>query len=139
MDFKKLAAELTRDEKRANRMYPDSRGIPTIGIGHNLRDKAIRDDVIDLIFQHDTEDVMADLDRALPWWRRLDEVRQRVVANMVFNLGLTTFLTFHNLISALDKSDWTRAEAEMRSSTWHGQVGIRAIRLENAMLTGVMP
>ena len=75
----------------------------------------------------------------LPWWRKLDEVRQRVLANMCFNLGIDKLLGFQNALAAMAKGVYTTAAAEMQDSLWYGQVGQRAVRLCSAMETGVMP
>lgn len=139
VDFKALERELVRDEKREPLMYLDSRGIPTIGVGHNIRDNPLPDQVIDLLFRCDVNEVIENLDRAVPWWEKLDPVRGRVLINMCFNLGLPRLLGFHHFLAALQDGDFNRAADEMENSDWHKQVGHRAVRLEEVMRTGYMP
>ncbi len=69
----------------------------------------------------------------------MDEVRQRVIANMCFNLGIGTLLTFKNTLAAMQRGSYSVAAAGMKASKWYGQVGARAQRLCTAMETGVMP
>jgi GH24 family phage-related lysozyme (muramidase) len=134
-----LKAELTRDEDNVPYAYQDSLGYWTIGIGH-LIDKRmggkLRQEVIDLIFQFDVQDVEADLDRALPWWRQLDPVRQRVLLNMTFNLGIDKLLGFTNTLAAVKRGDYESAAAGMLDSKWATQVGARAQRLAQMMRKG---
>ncbi|QGZ66342.1 hypothetical protein FAZ98_31610 [Paraburkholderia acidisoli] len=75
----------------------------------------------------------------LSWWRQLDEVRQRVIANMCFNMGIDKLLGFAHMLAALKLHNFAVAAAEMKNSKWFGQVGDRAVRLCSAMSTGVMP
>lgn len=76
------------------------------------------------------------LDKALPWWRRLDDVRQDVLANMAFNLGIARLLGFHNTLAAMKRGDWASAAAGMEASLWAHQVGDRAARLADQIREG---
>jgi lysozyme len=75
----------------------------------------------------------------LGFYPELSEVRQAVVVDMVFNLGLRSFLTFEKLRNAIEHREWQRAAEEMIRSKWAGQVGPRAKRLANMMLTNEWP
>lgn len=138
MNYAELKKELTRDEDRRAFVYEDSKGIQTVGIGHNLK-KKMPDRVIDLLYEFDVEEAIADLDRALPWWSSLDEVRQRILANMSFNMGIARLLKFRMMLDRLKAGDFNGAAAEMVASQWFGETGKRAERLVSAMRTGVMP
>ena len=72
----------------------------------------------------------------MKWWKELDDVRQRVLANMAFNLGLPRLSKFVNFLTAVQASDWEKAADEMMDSKWANQVGERAIRLRQKMLEG---
>lgn len=133
MDREKLAADLTRDEGRRATLYLDAKGIPTIGIGHNLKAKPISDAAIDQIFRDDVADVERDLDARLPWWRGLSEIRQRVLANMCFNLGIDGLCGFKRTLAAIKAGHYALAADFMAESLWDRQVGARADRLESMM------
>ena len=133
MDTLRLMAELERDEGRRLKIYFDSRGIPTIGIGRNLRSVGISDGEAEFMLGNDVARVVADLDQALPWWRKLDEDRQRVLANMAFNLGIEGLCTFRHTLGAIERGDYTEASAAMLASLWAQQVGPRAVRLAARM------
>lgn len=79
---------------------------------------------------------MSDLDRTLPWWRGLDEVRKAILINMCFNLGLPRLMTFRKMLKALEDRNYELAAKEMLDSKWAKQVGNRAIELSEMMRTG---
>ena len=134
-----LQAELIRDEALRQRMYVDTVGKHTIGVGHNLDAKPISQRAALVILEDDVADVLAELDAALPWWRELNEVRQRVLINMGFNLGVPGLLAFHNALSAAQAGNYVAAANEMLNSKWATQVGERAQRLAKMMATGEEP
>ncbi|HDR9288086.1 TPA: glycoside hydrolase family protein [Burkholderia multivorans] len=134
-DGAKLKAELTLDEGRRSRIYVDTVGKVSGGIGRNLTDKGFRDNEIDLMYQNDIAETEAWLDRNLPWWRSLDPVRQRVMMNMAFNMQ-GKLLTFVNTLAAIKRGDYAAAADGMLNSLWARQVGARATRLAAMMRSG---
>ncbi len=147
MDLVLMDAELRRDEGVRYVLYYDTKGIPSTGVGHNLRASPLpagwiyplSDAQVDQLLNGDLQNTFAALDHYLPWWRGLDEVRSRVVANMCFNMGIGTLMTFRNTLGAMQRGAYAVAAAGMQASAWYGQVGQRAVRLCAAMETGVMP
>lgn len=154
-DRDKLEAELTRDEGKRLKAYRDTKGKWSIGIGHNLTDcgteplprglldvlaNGINEAENDLLFDHDINRAEADLDRCLPWWRSLDPVRQRVMLNMCFNMGIGDknhgLLSFVNTLGMIQRKEYSRAGAAMLNSKWAKEVGMRADRLADMMTTG---
>lgn len=151
MDFSKLCAELERDEGLRLKPYLDNAVPPklTIGIGRNLTDRGIGRDEAFLMLHNDVDGAVADLDQRLPWWRRLVEVRQRVLVNMCFNMGISRLLGFHDALARMQAGDYAGAATAMLDSAWARQVGDRpaepgrpegrAHRLAGMMRTGVEP
>jgi lysozyme len=147
MNITLLEKELRRDEGVRRNPYKDTEGYLTVGIGYNLDARPLPEGVtlplsdkeISLLFNINIVDVVKGLDMHIPWWSRLDEVRQRVMANMAFNLGIYGLLGFRNTLAFIEKGDYKAASAGMRKSKWYKQVGRRAERLAIAMETGVMP
>jgi lysozyme len=139
-----LASELTRDEGKRPKLYKDSRGKWSIGIGRNLDDKGLSDDEILYLLKNDIAEHLHLLDVHCPWWRNMDEVRQRVLANMGFNMGVGPsaeqptgkLLTFKNTLAAMARGDYEAAANGMSASAWAKEVGIRATRLIEMMRTG---
>ncbi len=105
MNKAELLRELVRDEDLKLHAYPDSEGFWTIGIGRLIdkrRGGKITKEEALYLAGHDIDDVEADLDRALPWWRKMSERRQRALANMCFNLGLPRLLEFKKTLVHLE-------------------------------------
>ncbi len=135
-DDPKLRAELERDEGDKLRAYPDQFGNLTVGRGHNLAAKGISQAVSDLMFSEDLADAIAGA-QGFHWFAGLNEVRQRVIVNMVFQLGYRGVMAFEWMGAALAKGDYQAAAKEMISSRWAEQVGARARRLAEMMATGL--
>ncbi|MGG1948962.1 glycoside hydrolase family protein [Trinickia sp. NRRL B-1857] len=149
MNLTLLEAELRRDENVRYLPYLDTAEPPrrTIGAGHNM-DAAplptewtfpLTDAQVNQLLAQDIAKACAGLDHFLPWWRSLDDVRSRVLANMAFNMGIGKLLTFRNTLTDMKLGFYAAAANGMRSSLWARQVGARAQRLARAMETGVMP
>lgn len=143
MDVDLLTRELVRDEALRLKPYRCSEGKLTIGIGRNLDDRGISKTEAEFLCRNDVADVFADLDRALPWWRGLDEVRQRALANMCFNLGVSRLLGFKNTLRLLAAGRYLEASQAALASKWAKQVGIgtpeepgRALRIAMMLRDG---
>lgn len=107
----------------------------TIGIGHNLTDKGLSDKVVDILFSDDIAQAELDASR-LSVYPKLDAVRQTVLIDMVFNMGLDKVLEFKNTIAYLSRLDFDGAADEMLLSTWAKEVGARAVELATIIRTG---
>jgi lysozyme len=136
MDMDRLIADLERDEGIRLHPYRDTKGILTIGIGRNLEDVGISKGEAYTMLHNDLERVIADLDQYIPWWKKLNDTRQRVLANMCFNMGITRLLGFHQMLAAAALEQYEKAAEEMRTSLWCRQVGPRAARLAEQMRVG---
>lgn len=138
-----LVLELRRDEGVRYSPYNDSRGYLTVGVGHLITGTMpggwtfpLDDGQVDALLESDLMTVYSDLDNALPWWEDLNDVRQRVICNMCFNLGLPKLLGFTNTLAAMRQGRYADAANGMLNSAWASQVGVRAVRLANMMRTG---
>lgn len=136
MDMNAFEEHLIWAEGERLDLYKDSVGIYTIGVGHNIQEKGISKAVSRQMLKEDMDEVLGDC-RGLAYWNNLDPARQLIVADMVFNLGLSRFLKFKRLNGALEINDFVLAAREMKDSQWYLQVGRRAVKLVLAMSTGV--
>lgn len=139
MDKKQLTKELRRDEGVVPFAYQDHLGYWTIGVGR-LIDKrkggGLSEAEIDFLLSNDIDRFEKQLIDALPWYGRLDDVRQRVLVNMAFNLGIAGLLGFKNTLAMIERGDYAGAAKGMLNSKWATQVGERAKRLATMMETG---
>lgn len=136
MNRDRLKKQLEVDELRSKKIYVDTVGKVSGGIGRNLTDRGFSDDEIDLMYANDIKIAEKDARALVPGFDHLSDVRQEVVMNMSFNMGYTRLSGFKRFLSALNSSDFDGAADEMRSSKWYTQVKDRGDRLVKAMRTG---
>ena len=136
MNVDQLTKDLIIDEGKVKLLYTDSLGVPTIGVGRNLRDRGISDDEIAYLLKNDIAIVTADLDRNLPWWRLMTEARQLALANMCFQLGISKLQHFTNTLAFMRAGDYSSASKGMLDSLWARQTPNRANRLASIMRAG---
>ena len=139
-----LMKELMLDEGYKQEIYADPLGHLTFGVGHLITKNdeeyeqeagtPVTKERIEECLEQDIKIVLNELDLKEPWWRSLDDNRQRVVANMCFNLGHPRLSKFKKFIYAMQTSQWEKAAEEMMDSKWATQVGERAIRLKDRVL-----
>lgn len=144
MDKVALIKELRRDEGVEYKLYYDTVGIPTTGVGHNLKAKPLpkgwkfplTDAQVDELLSSDIDNVLKELDKYVPWWRDVSEKRQRVLANMCFNLGGAGLASFKNTLGMIKSGKYNEAAAGMLQSKWAKQVKDRAVRLAQMVKEG---
>lgn len=115
--------------------YEDTVGKLTIGVGRNLEDKGITEEEAKELLKNDVLEITKKLER-YDWFYKLDRVRQKVIIDMAFNLGINGLLSFKNMIAAINKEDYEKASEEMINSKWATQVKTRADRLARMMKSG---
>lgn len=134
-----LQVELMRDEGAKIQAYQDSLGYWTIGVGHLLgrtqRMTLLTPPELEALLTWDIKAAELALDSIVSEWRDFDDVRQRALVNMTFNLGYRLH-NFTKFLTAVHAKDWKQAAAEMMLSTWAVQVGKRAERLHKMIETG---
>lgn len=136
MNYEKLQAQLIVDEGKRARVYSDTVGKLTVGVGRNISDRDFSDDEIALMLKNDIAIVERELDKQLPWWRKMTDARQNCLANMAFNLGVPRLLGFKKALAAMQAERWESASDELLDSTWSRQVGQRAIRIAAVIRKG---
>ena len=137
-------------------VYQDHLGIDTVGIGRNLEDRGITDgelsyinktmdDIYDsglteeeayYLCMNDIAIVEKELLENKPIVNQLNDVRQMVLIDMAFNMGVPRLMQFKNMWMAIEKVNYPLACLEMLDSKWANQVGKRAVRLSEAMKNG---
>ena len=116
--------------------YRDSVGVLTIGIGRNLQHRGISQDEALMMLRNDISATITAMRAELPWTVALDDVRQRVLCDMAFNMGIAQLLEFKQTLAAVKAGDYGKAADMMLDSRWASQVGERARRLARMMRTG---
>ena len=135
IDIGLLADELKRDEGFRECVYTCSAGKLTLGYGHNIEDNPMPEVIAEKLLHHDIAGALADCER-FDWFFELDGVRQRVIVNMVFNIGFNGVSKFKKMIRQIEAGKYDVAAYEMKNSHWYHQVGARAERLCVLMAEG---
>jgi lysozyme len=74
-----------------------------------------------------------------PWWQTLDPVRQAVIVELCFNLGLPKLQKFERTIAAIQNREYQKASRMLLQSKWATQVGPRRSgRLATMLETGTV-
>ena len=75
------------------------------------------------LFTQDINIALTDCQAVFPTFTSLPHEAQRIIANMMFNLGRPRFEGFRKLIAAVNARDWSKTAVEMKDSKWYWQVG----------------
>lgn len=133
-----------------NKIYKDSRGKKTIGIGFNLEKSTAKEDLTKVVGPTAADDILRgrrklhdqeaealmrnDVQRAqeaasrvVPNYNELPDRAQKVLADMAYNLGEGGLKGFKKFLSAVENKDWDTAIGELMDSNYAFQVGPRAI------------
>ena len=156
-DRNKLMDKLVAHEGLRLQVYKDTLGIDTIGIGRNLQDRGISKEELDeldipsidhvyeygiteadamFLAQNDVQIVEEELLRAHPCVEKLDAVRQLILIDMAFNLGVPRLSKFKKMWAGIHEEKFDVAAKEMLDSRWANQVKSRSTKLANAMHNG---
>lgn len=137
MTYRDIAkAQLKVDEGVRTKVYKDSLGIESIGVGRNLRDKGLSMLEIDFLLENDLNDAERDARALVRTFDKLSEARKAVLLNMSVNLGRSRLAGFKRFLEAVHAEAWEQAAVEMLDSRWAEQTGDRAVRLANKMRQG---
>jgi lysozyme len=144
MDIDKLRQELEYDEGVEYKIYHDHLGYPTFGIGHLVLQSdpefslplgsPVSEERVAECFNQDIETTISECKILYDNFDELPEEVQRIIANMMFNMGRPRLSKFKKMKAAVDESDWSEASVQMADSKWHKvDVPTRAQRLVKRM------
>lgn len=135
-DRQLLASDVKNAEGYSERAYQDTKGVWTIGYGTNLQE---------LVIDHETAvkwlaKKLAESERECEqwgWYASLSPKRQRVMVELVYNMGLPRVKGFVRMLEAIRQRDFQKASAELLDSKWARDVGAkRSQRLAEMLRTG---
>lgn len=129
MPNRNLMASLELSERCVLTPYQDNLGNWTVGIGHLMSNPITRNAALHILVD-DIKIAEDGFDR-LPQnaTTGLSPNRRDVIIEMIFQLGITRFMKFHKMISALGYKDHEKVYDEMLDSLWAKQTPGRAQRL----------
>ena len=144
---------LSLNEGNKPKVYKDSKGNRTIGIGFNLEDAANRKflkregiDINELfdgrklsenetrtLYNHSLTQAFKDAQSYDPNFAKRPEAVKMTLVDMAFNLGLTRLNKFVDMKAGLKNNDYNVAADEMVDSNWYKQVKSRGPRMVQVM------
>ena len=95
--FNEMTEEIKADEGVVNEVYLDHLGLPTVGVGHLIREDdpehglavgtKIDDERVTELFEADLYTCVAETKLLYPQFEELPAEAQKILCNMMFNLG----------------------------------------------------
>ena len=143
MNIDELRQEIQSDEGRVNSVYLDHLNLATVGIGHLIKESdpeyglpvgtVVDDERVNELFDQDIKVTLSECEQLYGNFNDLPEEVQKILANMMFNLGRPRLSKFRKLCKAVADRDWQECAVQMEDSRWHKQVTNRANRLISRM------
>ena len=140
MNMDRLLKSVKEHEGYRNKVYLDSLGKRTVGVGHLCvedhweDDKEYSEKYLMKILKDDLKNAIRGAERLLKGCPILDSLAREIVIEMVFQLGETGVSKFKNMLKALEEGpDYKTAAIEMLDSRWAKQTPNRAKKMSNSM------
>jgi lysozyme len=126
---------IKRNEGFRQHVYKCSAGALTVGYGTNLESRGVTRAEAEILLRNEVVDIRGELVN-LDFWGRLDIVRQGVLIDMAYNLGMNGLFKFRKMLAAISNEDWQAAHDECLDSNYAEDVPARAHRNAQMLLTG---
>lgn len=119
--------------------FKSDKGKLTIGYGYNIEERGLPLSMIKELLILDVEDIILNIDKVYERFSFLDSIRQAILIDMAYNLGISGLSKFGNMLTNLALKKYGEAASDMRHSLWSLQVKDRATELSTMMITGEWP
>jgi len=139
MEMSRLLQSVKKHEGYRNKVYLDTLGKRTVGVGHLCVEdfwednKEYEEKFLMTILKHDLQTAIKGADRVLVECPVLDDLAEEIIIEMVFQLGETGVSKFKNMLKALKVPDYQTAAIEMLDSKWAKQTPERAAGMSSEM------
>ena len=141
MDMDRLLESVKKHEGYRNKVYLDTLGKRTVGVGHLCvedfweDDKEYEEKFLMTILEHDLETAIKGAKDLMSenGCMDMDEVAEEIIIEMIFQLGKTGVSKFRNMWKALSSLDYSTAASEMLDSRWAKQTPNRAKAMAKTM------
>ena len=141
MDMKRLLKSVKEHEGYRNKVYLDSLGKRTVGVGHLCVEdfwedgKEYGEKFLLTILEDDLKNAIQGAERLCSDCPDLDDLAKETIVEMIFQLGKTGVSKFRNMWKALKQSppQYDVAATEMLDSRWAKQTPNRAKEMSGHM------
>ena len=132
-----LKSLLIADEGLVQHVYPDSKDIPSIGVGRRVDEKGgLSMDEVLYLLSNDIAAVKADCALKYPWLAATDTPRQAVVYSMRFIFGAAGLAGWTIFLDQVRYGYWEAAAHNLETSKWATQAPERVSRFAKTLRTG---
>ncbi len=134
MNMDRLLASVKKHEGYRNKVYLDTLGKRTVGVGHLCvedfweDDKEYEEKFLMTILEHDLQSAIKGAQDLMSenGCIDIDEIAEELIIEMVFQLGKTGVSKFRNMWKHLSALEYSSAASEMLDSRWAKQTPNRA-------------
>jgi len=141
MDMDRLLKSVKQHEGYRNKVYLDSLGKRTVGVGHLCVEdfwednKEYEEKFLLTILEHDLKSAIKSAESLLKDCPDLKDLAKETIVEMVFQLGKTGVSKFRNMWKALQQNppQYGVAASEMLDSRWAKQTPNRAKEMSDHM------
>jgi len=140
MNMERLLQSVKKHEGYRNKVYKDTLGKRTVGVGHLCVEdfwednKEYSEEMLMNTLKDDLKNAIQGSERLLKDCLVLDSLAREIIIEMVFQLGETGVSKFKNMIKALKEGpDYQTAAIEMMDSRWAKQTPERAKAMSSEM------
>ena len=141
MNLERLMESVKQHEGYRNKVYLDTLGKRTVGVGHLSTedrwedDKEYEEEFLMKIFEEDLQEAIEGASTLMLQHdcSDIDEKAHEIIIEMVFQLGMTGVSKFKNMWKALSEHNYTGASYEMLDSKWAKQTPNRAKSMAELM------
>ena len=127
-----LIADIKAHEGYSKKVYKDTLGYDTIGVGFLVSSLELDEDVCDIILERRLKKNESVLQRKMTYYSKLPIEVQNIIQNMYYQLGNRLF-NFVKTLHYIESGKWRAASAEMLDSLWAKQTPNRAKELSERM------
>jgi lysozyme len=141
MNLERLLESVKKHEGYRNKVYLDTLGKRTVGVGHLCvedfweDDKEYEEKFLMTILEHDLQTAIKSAKQLIEEFGcdDIDEQAEEILIEMVFQLGKTGVSKFKNMWKALAEKNYIGASYEMLDSRWAKQTPNRAKAMADLM------
>lgn len=127
LDLKLIKERLIQREGMVLSPYHCKSNKLSIGVGRNLQDNGITKEEALYLLDHDIQETINKLDKQWPIWSSFPQAAQHVCVDVVFNMGINTWMSFRKTRAYMEMGEWEKAGDELLNSKYAQQVGSRAV------------
>ena len=137
-----LKSRLIGEEGFSPKPYKDSEGYWTVGFGWCMDKRPLTAELAVVILEYQINETETQvMKQCSDWYPGLSDIRQSVILDIAFNMGISHLLGFHHMIAAIKAGDFEEAANQLLytngvKTPYYEETGIRAEALADLFRKG---